>query len=167
VASGPYPGTFTESVTYSFGPGENPSSFGVVTSLHATFTITSATGTVSGTKDLAPGAPPSIGSCLDTPPFPTTDFLTSTQLTYHAAITSPSGQYYTDAGTASAENATALVVGGFVFQVNPEAFQEQFLTSTGVAAANPQTKDDCKNGGYVHYGYRNQGQCVAAVNHQD
>jgi putative nucleotidyltransferase with HDIG domain len=27
----------------------------------------------------------------------------------------------------------------------------------------PATKDDCKGGGYTRYGYRNQGQCVAAV----
>lgn len=29
-------------------------------------------------------------------------------------------------------------------------------------ATPPPNKDDCKNGGYVNYGYKNQGLCVSA-----
>jgi hypothetical protein len=29
----------------------------------------------------------------------------------------------------------------------------------------PQTKEDCKNGGYEEFGFKNQGQCIKAVNH--
>lgn len=29
----------------------------------------------------------------------------------------------------------------------------------------PTSKDQCKNGGYAQFGFRNQGQCVAFVNH--
>jgi hypothetical protein len=29
----------------------------------------------------------------------------------------------------------------------------------------PTTKEDCKNGGYANYGFKNQGQCIKAVNH--
>lgn len=29
---------------------------------------------------------------------------------------------------------------------------------------NPQTKDDCKRGGYADYGFKNQGQCIKFVN---
>jgi hypothetical protein len=29
----------------------------------------------------------------------------------------------------------------------------------------PTTKEECKNGGYAIYGFRNQGQCIKAVNH--
>lgn len=36
------------------------------------------------------------------------------------------------------------------------------VTST---TAHPASKDACKNGGYVHYGFSNQGHCIAAVEH--
>ena len=40
------------------------------------------------------------------------------------------------------------------------------LFGSGVALADsPTTKEDCKNGGYVKYGFKNQGQCIKAVNH--
>jgi hypothetical protein len=29
----------------------------------------------------------------------------------------------------------------------------------------PTTKEDCKKGGYANYGFKNQGQCIKAVNH--
>jgi hypothetical protein len=29
----------------------------------------------------------------------------------------------------------------------------------------PQTKEECKKGGYTEFGYKNQGQCIKAVNH--
>jgi hypothetical protein len=29
----------------------------------------------------------------------------------------------------------------------------------------PQTNEDCKNGGYEEFGFKNQGQCIKAVNH--
>lgn len=163
AATGPYPGTFSESVKVSF-----VSAFGQVTGFHATFTIASAIGTVSGTKDLSPtGAPSSLADCLGAPPFappgspPFAAFVTETPLTYQANITSSAGVYYTDSGTAQAANAVETSPAS----LGPEAFQEQFVASNGVAAVRPQTKDDCKNGGYVHYGYTNQGQCVSAVNH--
>jgi hypothetical protein len=34
----------------------------------------------------------------------------------------------------------------------------------------PNSKDDCKKGGYKKFGFKNQGQCIAAVNqraHED
>jgi hypothetical protein len=30
----------------------------------------------------------------------------------------------------------------------------------------PTSKDDCKNGGWMAFGFKNQGQCIKAVNHQ-
>jgi Tol biopolymer transport system component len=37
---------------------------------------------------------------------------------------------------------------------------------SGVTLADsPTTKEDCKNGGYAKYGFKNQGQCMKAVNH--
>jgi hypothetical protein len=29
----------------------------------------------------------------------------------------------------------------------------------------PKTKADCKKGGYKDFGFKNQGQCIKAVNH--
>ena len=29
----------------------------------------------------------------------------------------------------------------------------------------PQTKEECKKGGYEEFGYKNQGLCIKAVNH--
>lgn len=33
--------------------------------------------------------------------------------------------------------------------------------------AAPQSKDDCRNGGYEDYGFRNQGQCIASLRAND
>lgn len=85
----------------------------------------------------------------------------TTPVTYQANITTPSGVYSTDSGTAN----TVGAFSPFPTSLAPEAFREQFLTSNGVAAVRSQTKDDCKDGGYVHCGYKNQGQCVSDVNH--
>jgi hypothetical protein len=153
VAVGPYPGTFTETGTYSFGAVVNPNGFGVVTSFHSTFAITSATGSVSGTKDLAGPAPASFATCANLVWFLTTP------LEYQATITTTSGAFR-DSGTATATTAT-----GTRFQLDAQAFAEDFLTSNGVVPLGPQTKDDCKDGGYLNYGFRNQGECIAAVNH--
>jgi hypothetical protein len=35
----------------------------------------------------------------------------------------------------------------------------------GGTTTAPTTKEDCKNGGYAKYGFKNQGQCIKAVNH--
>ena len=155
VATGPYPGTFTETGSYSFGPVVNPNGFGVVTSFHSTFTITSATGSVSGTKDLVGPAPGSISTCA------VFAYLLTTPLDYDATVTTGSGTFR-DSGTATASTAT-----GTPFEVDAQAFVEDFLTSNGVVPLGPQTKEDCKRGGYLIYGYRNQGECIAAVNHED
>jgi hypothetical protein len=38
------------------------------------------------------------------------------------------------------------------------------IFGSGVALADsPTTKEDCKNGGYAKYGFKNQGQCIKAV----
>lgn len=34
------------------------------------------------------------------------------------------------------------------------------------APPRPTSKNDCKNGGYARFGFENQGQCIAFVNHQ-
>ena len=38
------------------------------------------------------------------------------------------------------------------------------LLACGMALVDsPTTKEDCKNGGYAKYGFKNQGQCITAV----
>jgi hypothetical protein len=39
------------------------------------------------------------------------------------------------------------------------------LDDCGETTTAPTTKEDCKNGGYAKYGFKNQGQCIKAVNH--
>ena len=37
-------------------------------------------------------------------------------------------------------------------------------TVSPVVQLDPLTKDDCKDGGWADYGFRNQGQCIRFVN---
>jgi hypothetical protein len=39
------------------------------------------------------------------------------------------------------------------------------LADTVFSTSSPTTAEDCKNGGYAKYGFKNQGQCIKAVNH--
>lgn len=52
---------------------------------------------------------------------------------------------------------------GMGFRLIDPRFDVYF--STFVTLPTPQTKADCKRGGYRDFGYRNQGQCIKAVNH--
>lgn len=36
-------------------------------------------------------------------------------------------------------------------------------TTTWDFEAAPETKDDCRNGGFAEYGFKNQGQCIASI----
>ena len=38
------------------------------------------------------------------------------------------------------------------------------LADTVFSTSSPTTKEDCKNRGYAKYGFKNQGQCIKAVN---
>lgn len=100
-AFGAYPGTFTESGTFTFGPqtiapGEGTAK-GAVSSFSATFTIDSPQGQVSGTKSL-PNPGFRGGSCSNPEPGHSSGvalFLPTAR--YEAQIDSGSG-VYTDAG---------------------------------------------------------------------
>ncbi len=47
---------------------------------------------------------------------------------------------------------------------------EDVLTNGRAAVSDapllPTSKEQCKNGGYAQFGFKNQGQCIAFVNHQ-
>lgn len=61
-AAGPYPGTFTEAGTVTFGP-YTPGTTNV-TSFEATFTVNSPSGTVTGTKTMAPVQSLGVAVCF-------------------------------------------------------------------------------------------------------
>jgi len=48
------------------------------------------------------------------------------------------------------------------FQQNADVFFSTFVT----LRTAPQTKADCKKGGYKEFGFKNQGQCIKAVKNQ-
>ncbi|GAA1756457.1 hypothetical protein GCM10009712_01740 [Pseudarthrobacter sulfonivorans] len=157
TATGPYPGTFVEDITVGAAGIPNPPDItSTLSSFHSTFTITSAAGTVTGTKDLAAGGggfawcAGSFGA-FDAP-----------ALTYSATINT-GGASYTDSGTAFARDAEMPNNGVAIFQ----PFNETFSTSNGVVPvvpAAPTSVDQCKNGGWKNYPqFKNQGECVAYV----
>ena len=84
VATGPYPGSFTESGTvYIDAPGTGAT--GPVLSLHADFTISSGSTVVTGTKDMQVSAS-NAGSCLAASD--QYDALFVSAASYHATIRS-------------------------------------------------------------------------------
>jgi hypothetical protein len=142
TAAGPFPGTFMESGSFT------TSRSGVVNGFSSTFTITSTSDTVTGSKRLA-GSTRSTALCsgasdginFSTSPIPTT---------YTATIngTQP------DTGTAT------VVVEGLLGSVAPLTFSENFASSGEVQLTS---KEQCKNGGWLSFGFRNQGDCISFV----
>ncbi|WAH97281.1 hypothetical protein [Arthrobacter sp. MMS18-M83] len=151
TAAGPYPGTFTEDISVASTP--NSGSEALVT-FHATFTITSPEGTVTGTKDLDPGSAGFARCFIHSSPHggPSFGAFDAPSLTYSTEI-STGGFTYQDRGSASASLLYAHL------------FTETFLTSQGLS---PTAKDQCKKDGWTDYPqFKNQGRCVSYVNHQD
>jgi hypothetical protein len=128
-ASGPYPGTFTETGTVSLGgvPG-NPFA---ATSFVSAFTINSLAGTVTGTKSLAGFEATSLGLC-GSAAFPTggaNSLHFEGTVSYSATITAPTGSG-TDSGESFVNLQDSQIRGQVGF--NGFAFAETF-TSTAVA----------------------------------
>jgi hypothetical protein len=107
VAAGPYPGTFTETGSFTIGPHDVeffPGQFGGrLTAFQAAFTIVGPAGTVRGTKTLAPGG--TRGACNQlTPDFSSGQIEAFERadnpfgVTYEATITLPDGRTFTDRG---------------------------------------------------------------------
>jgi hypothetical protein len=144
-ADGPYPGTYTETGTFTIGPQPVPGLSVPLIAFHATFHIESLVGQVDGTKELLVAGPPNGGRCftlLNEPLDPvfcqgatpclatieTVDF--QTRATYQATITAVTGSF--------SESGTASVLGFRRSQRTPccasknEAFSESFTTSNGL-----------------------------------
>jgi hypothetical protein len=110
IAAGPYPGTYVERGTVTIGPQIFPGSpdTGIVTDWTASYTITSATGNVTGTKTLTPPLPGSIGtdagSCTSGPVLQRSAAtgLANQPLAYTATITTATGEQFSDHGLSNA-----------------------------------------------------------------
>ena len=154
IATGPYPGTFQETGSYLV---IHPSGHVISYDLTMSFTIDSPLGRVTGTKHST-----NFGSsCSPSPPdgsfaFNTTpDSFVSTD-TYNAKILTASGAF-TDTGLFQA----------FLYPSDLGGFTERF--ESALAAPEhllPTSKAQCKNGGWRNFPqFKNQGQCIAFVDH--
>ena len=137
-ATGPYPGTFSEAG--SLGPG--------FFDFTATFTVTSGTTTITGSKITAASTSGSLGCSSD---FAGT---TLTNAAYTATIHTPDGTFH-DEGTSSVD----VTITG-----SAATLTESFMSSlTEPVLTAPSIRDQCKNGGWQGYPQPNQGQCQKAV----
>jgi hypothetical protein len=152
VASGPYPGTYSETGTVTLDSSED------VVGFDATFTITSPSGTVQGSKSFGPQTDGGNGFCGPGVFQNSAGFATG--LSYTATITAPDGTF-TDTGLSDADVESHFAASGEVGRLT-ESF-----TSTGFGSPGPMAKAACKKGGYEEFGFDNQGQCVKAVNQND
>lgn len=139
TADGPVPGTMEEYGTFTLASPSGP-----VTSYSASYTIDANEGEdVQGTKAFSGSAPASCS--LDGNGYP--GFELEIPGTY--TVTSP----FAETGPAS----TTLFGSGY--------FGSLEATFGATAPERPASKDDCRDGGYARYGFKNQGECIAWVNH--
>jgi hypothetical protein len=143
-ATGPYPGTFTEAGTWT----QVPETFS------ATFTITSGTTTITGSRF----GPPFSG--FHTTQCGTSEVSIGGHVAYTATIHTPTGNFH-DEGTSFlvatiAASGEATVTGAFHTSSLPEAI-----------LIGPNSRDQCKNNGWKAFPqFKNQGQCVSFVERQ-
>jgi hypothetical protein len=140
TASGPYSGTFQESGTWS--PGGPTFS--------ATFTITSGTTTITGSKTRVGGS--WVLSCSATG----NAFAHSPQSPYTATIHTPNGNFH-DEGTSAVDASTT--------GAGAATLTESFTSSlTAPVLIVPTSKRQCKKRGWRQYPqFKNQGDCVSFV----
>jgi len=147
TATGPYPGTYTESgsVTFQNAPG------GVILSFSSSFTITSGSTVITGTKQLAPVQPPqgvnNLGACQvsQNGPLTITNISMIVAAQYTATIPTTNGSV-TETGTSRvfAQTAVARNPDGSV-NSGSYSFNESYrnlaqittVTLTPPAATNP------------------------------
>lgn len=146
TATGPYPGTFTESGSGTANSGSLIDA-GSLGSFTATFTISSATGQVTGTQTLIS----TNSGCYVGPDTFGADASTSYQATIHT-----SGGNYTDQGTT---DTNAVGFDGMT------SLSESFTSSQSQATLTaPTSRSECMNDGWQQFPqFKNQGQCVSYV----
>ena len=60
-------------------------------------------------------------------------------------------------------NGTLDEVGVYNRALTSSEVQAIFNAGSAGMCSGPQTKDDCKKGGWEQFGFRNQGQCVRFI----
>ena len=136
TAAGPFPGTFTESGSFTALRD------GFLTDFSSTFTITSTSGTVTGTKRLVGGNSQVL--CDD-------EGSLSTVLNFTTVYTATINGTGRDRGAATVNISGLPLVPG----ATPD-FSESFGSAGG-------TQKQCKHGGWQSFGtmFKNQGDCVS------
>ena len=136
TAAGPFPGTFTESGSFTALRD------GFLTDFSSTFTITSTSGTVTGTKRLVGGDSQVL--CDD-------EGSLSTVLNFTTAYTATINGTGRDHGAATVNISGLPLVPGAA----PD-FSESFGSAGGA-------QKQCKHGGWQSFGtmFKNQGDCVS------
>jgi hypothetical protein len=140
TAAGPFPGTFTESGSFTTLRS------GFLSDFSSTFTITSTSGSVTGSKRLAGDA--SSASCT---PLGDGVLVSTSNLATTYTATINGAQRSTGTATVNIEG---LLGSG------PPIFSENFASSGEVQLTS---KEQCKAGGWLSFGFKNQGDCVSFV----
>jgi hypothetical protein len=142
TAAGPYSGTFPEDGSF----GQEPNRFS------ATFTITSGTTTITGSKTLGPSF--NVTCRLDL----SSSSVDTSSAPYTATIHTPTGNFH-DQGVSTVH----VTITG-----SAATLTESFTSSlTQPVLIVPTSKDQCKDGGWQNFPqFKNQGQCVSFVEHQ-
>ena len=143
-ASGPYPGTFTETLSINFSHEIGLGAWGPPGSLTASFEIISGDTTVTGTKTST-----DVSGICETGGLPVNSILTGhAQGSYDATIATPQGAV-SDHGFAVTDLSDSFTSPNTITL----AFNEAFVS-----------KDQCKDGGWRNFPqFKNQGDCVKFV----
>jgi hypothetical protein len=165
-ASGPYPGTVSEtaSLRYSLeivrGDSGRPTGRGALTSFSATFEIASPAGTVAGVKQWGPAVTNNSFLCYP----PGYAFGSVAGIPYTAIITTPSGRYR-DEGITTIDLSQTYGCPKFsecrTFGSLTETFISNLSEPLRIAPVNGE---QCKRRGWQAFTqFRNQGQCVSST----
>ena len=166
IATGPYPGTFTETATVSWGDRWEGVDQSPLQDYQATFRIDGADGTVvTGTKRFNPDSPvpglaPQWAACAETggPVEGSYNAFFEGALRYDATIVTADGTFH-DSGDSAA-------YGSFFHSSELTWFQHEFRETffSNPAPTVPTSREQCEKGGWQAFGgFKNQGDCVAYV----
>jgi hypothetical protein len=167
---GPYSGgSFAETGTATVGPqpdyqGGGSFPHGDLTELSATFSVTTPDAVITGIKE-ADASSAGTGVCRQVsgdPDVGNATFLSAeaTGLRYRARIVTAEGTFL-DRGTAYLHVDRYTTDLGFPFA----GFTETFESSLSEPVRAPTSAEECKRSGFQWFDFKNQGACVAYVNH--
>jgi hypothetical protein len=145
TATGPYPGTFTETGAVTFNQ------------LSASFTIDSPIGRVTGTTSGNVGVSCASGAFCEG----------AAACEGEAVAFNGGGTYEATITTADGSFRNTGLIDLALFRSHPGSplnhFDESFAGSSPPVPLAPTSKGQCKHGGWKQFDLKNQGQCVAFV----